>query len=186
MIFKVVKRFGPESDTAWARYLEWSGLNFLTGFDSIDAILRPDLFQPVTSDEWANSVSKDFRLNQITGLPYARQILAKFLEGVIVGVDWNVDMSHQPSLEWQLLGYDVIDLKSGISLLTNWKQSLQESVDAGKALQKNGLLQNISSAVFFSDEVSRKFKDDFHVLNRGICAIYGGDFAAASGKCPHP
>ena len=46
MYYKIVERFGPECGDRWRGYLKWRRFN-LSGFDSVDAILRPDLFETV-------------------------------------------------------------------------------------------------------------------------------------------
>lgn len=55
----------------WVSYNEWRGLH-LTEFDSVDGILRPNLFEPELQIDWDNCVNEDYMINFITNLEYAK------------------------------------------------------------------------------------------------------------------
>ena len=56
MYYKIIERFGPQDGEKWQAYLEWRGLS-LSSFDSVDANLRPDLFEPVSDEDWDNCLN---------------------------------------------------------------------------------------------------------------------------------
>jgi hypothetical protein len=58
MYYKIIERFGPEDGDKWKKYLHWRGLQ-LTSFDSVYGILRPDLFEPVSKEDWNHCVNED-------------------------------------------------------------------------------------------------------------------------------
>ena len=71
MYFKIIEKFEPESDT-WMSYLDWRKFT-LYCFDSVDGMLRRDLFVPESIDDWGNCVKEDYKINLITNLPYAKK-----------------------------------------------------------------------------------------------------------------
>ena len=85
--YKIVKKFGPDSGKKWQDYIQWSGFAHLDKFDSVDSVLRPDLFSPVTNEDWDNCDNEDFKLNLITNYEYATKVLSKFENAEIVGVE---------------------------------------------------------------------------------------------------
>ncbi len=50
MYYKIVEKFGPEDGDNWKKYIDWRGLSLIK-FDSVDGILRPDLFEPDSTDD---------------------------------------------------------------------------------------------------------------------------------------
>ena len=61
MYYKIVEKFGPENGDRWERYLDCRGLDLIK-FDSVDGVLRPDLFEPESNEDWKNCVNEDFKL----------------------------------------------------------------------------------------------------------------------------
>ena len=87
-------------------------------FDSIDGILRPDLFSPQFHEDWANCVNENFKLSLITNPNYARKILHRYHNADVVGVETELDEAYVPKV--LLLGYDIIDEECSILVITNW------------------------------------------------------------------
>ena len=58
-----MEKFGPEDGDKWKRYLDLRGLN-LTKFDSVDGILRPDLFAPDSDEDWQHCVNENDKLKK--------------------------------------------------------------------------------------------------------------------------
>ncbi len=90
----------------------------LTPFDSLDHVLRPDLFTPQSEENWQHCVKEHFKLNLITDLEYARIILMRYDDAVLVGVD--IELEEGYVVKNHLLGFDILDSYCAISLVTNW------------------------------------------------------------------
>ncbi len=90
MYYKIIERFGPEDGDKWKKYLHWRGLQ-LTSFDSVDGILRPNLFEPASKEDWNHCVNEDFKLSLITHLDYAKKILRNHKNSVLVSVEIELE-----------------------------------------------------------------------------------------------
>lgn len=166
MLYRILSRFGPEDGDRWQEYLKWRGLR-LDRFDSIDSILRPSLFNPETVLDWDNCVQADYRLDLITSLDYARSILSRYQNAVIVGVQPDVDSVRQAD---GLLGYDVIDAFSSVSLLTDW--GVDEEKITTPYLASNGLVMKFERALAIRDELRQRFPEDDHANQCTVWGVY--------------
>lgn len=167
MYYKVVEQFGPNKGACWTDYLKWRGLN-LTKFDSVDGILRKDLFNPESEADWANCVQENFKVSMITSLEYARKIQRQHDKAEIVGIEFPVDSQYKAKTG--LLGFDVIDSNWDVSILTNWGTD-EEGIFSNLVL-KNGLLGDITQAFQIRDILRKKFPEDHHASECDVCAIY--------------
>ncbi len=170
MYYKVVESFGPETGDKWQRYLEWRGLK-LTGFESVDGILRPDLFEPQTKDDWQNCVNVDFKLGLITSLAYARTFLARYENATLVGVEIELEAGYVP--KDGLLGFDIIDAYCDVSLITNW--GTEEEDDFSEHVMPNGLIGDLTRALQIRNSLREKFPEDSHAQSCEVWAIYRVD-----------
>jgi hypothetical protein len=166
MYYKIIEKFGPASD-AWASYLEARGLQ-LDCFDSIDGILRPDIFIPESVDDWENCVNDDYKINLIKSLPYAKKVLAQHKNASLVGVDIELDSNYVSGEN--LLGFDIIDGYCDVSLLTNWGAD-EEGLFVGH-MQENGLIGKLDIVISLRDILREKHTDDSHAENCQVWAIY--------------
>jgi hypothetical protein len=167
MYYKIVERFGPEDGDRWQNYLEWRGLN-LSSFDSMDGILRPDLFKPESDEDWRNCVNEQFKLNLITNLEYARGILDRYDNSVLVGVEIELQEGYNP--EDGLLGFDIIDSYCDVSLVTNWGTD-EESI-INNYVMNNGLIGALGRALQIRDLLRKEFSEDSHAENCEVWAVY--------------
>lgn len=167
MYFKVVEKFGPSDGARWSDYLTWRGLN-LTRFDSVDGILRCDLFNPKSEDDWKNCLHEDCKISLITNLEYARKIQKQHLNSEIVGIEFPVDAHYQANTG--LLGFDVIDSYCDVSLLTNWGTDADGIFS--DLIMENGLLGNLKQALRIRDTLRKRFPEDDHACECHVCAIY--------------
>ncbi len=90
----------------------------MTSFDSVDGILRLDLFEPSSNEDWNHCVKKVCKFNFIKNLVYAKMILNRYENPVLVGVEIELERGYLSKN--QLLGYDIIDGNYDVSLITNW------------------------------------------------------------------
>ena len=167
MYYKIVKKFGPEDGYNWERYIRWRGLN-LVKFDSVDGILRPDLFTPESMEDWRNCVNENFKLNMITDLEYAHRILKRYEKSILVGVEIEIQEGYTPGSG--ILGFDIIDGYCDVSLITNWGNEKNDLVD--KYVMSNGLIINIDKAVEIRNKLRNEFDEDSHAKGCQVWAIY--------------
>ncbi len=106
MYYKIVEKFGPEDGDNWKKYIDWRGLSLIK-FDSVDGILRPDLFEPDSKDDWQNSVNEDYKLSLITNLEYAKSGQNRYDNSILVGVDIDINEGYAPGTGF--VGFDIID-----------------------------------------------------------------------------
>lgn len=167
MEYKIIQSFGPESGERWKQYLNWRRLQ-LTSFDSVDSILRPDLFTPESAEEWQNCVNADNCLSLITSLEYARKLLGKYENGLIVGVERGIERDFKP--DPGLLGYDIIDGYCSVSLLTNWGTDDENLFTSH--LSANGLLSELELAISVRDKLRSCFSEDSHANGCTVWGVY--------------
>lgn len=170
MYYKLVERFCPEDGKRWQSYLEWRGL-ILTEFESVDGILRPDLFEPETKDDWENCVNEDFKLNLITDLDYARSARARYESAVLVGVEIELDAGYVPKNG--LLGFDIVDGYCDVSLVTNWGTDEEDIIS--DHVMPNGLIGDLAEALRIRDSLRENFPEDPHAKDCEVWAIYRVD-----------
>jgi hypothetical protein len=166
--YKLIEKFGPASGTRWDEYAHWRGFTHLTRFDSLDGILRPDVFSPESEEDWANCVNEDFKLSLITNLPFAKKILARFDDPDLVGVESAIEKGYVPQAN--LLGFDIIDEYGGVSLVTNW--GTDEENFFSSDIATNGLLPDLDRALEVRDLLRTKFPEDSHAAKCEVWAIY--------------
>lgn len=170
MYYKIVEKFGSECGDRWRDYLKWRGLN-LTGFDSVDAILRPDLFEPQSSEDWHNCLNADFKLSLITDLGYANRILDRYENPDLVGVEIELEQNYVPQAG--LLGFDIIDGYCSVSLVTNWGTDEKGIIDQN--VMPNGLIRELGRALELRDTLRQSFPEDAHAEICEVWAVYGLD-----------
>lgn len=171
MLFKIVEKFGPESEGGWKDYLNWRQVR-LESFDSVDNMMRPDMFEPDSRRDWDNCVNEDYKLNLITNIDYAREVYLRTPGSEIVGVEIELNENYQSSLG--LVGFDIIDIYCSVSLLTNWRGEDLEFID--KYLQCNGLVGSLESALELQKIFRSEYLEDSHANSCEVWAIYRVDY----------
>ena len=167
MYYKIVEKFGPDNGDRWRDYLQWRGLN-LTSFDSVDGILRPNLFDPESKEDWANCVNENCKLNLITNINYAKFILNQYKNAALVGVNIELDESYTP--REGLLGFDIIDGYCDVSLVTNW--GADEAGILNQHIMPNGLIKDLYQALKIRDLLRKDYSNDSHAGSCEVWAIY--------------
>ena len=160
MLFTLVDSFGPASGEAWTSYLAWRGLP-LSRFESIDGILRPSLFRPETTEDWAQAVIPHY----FSDLACARKKQANIGKGDIVGLNFETHDESHPDL----LGFDLIDGHHDVSLLTNWGNDMDL---INQALSPSGLVPELRVICAIQKELIRHHGTDGHVEGCRIVSIY--------------
>ncbi len=165
MYYKIVEQFGPQNGERWQGYLTWRGLN-LTRFDSVDGILRPDLFVPESREDWDNCVTENFKLSLITNLDYARAILQRFNDPILLGVEIELNEGYDP--KDGLLGFDIMERECQISLVTNCGKD--DLID--DHVMPNGLIGEFEQALQIRDSLRKGCFCDGHAEHCEVWAVY--------------
>ena len=165
--YKIVENFGPEDGDRWKRYLYWRGLN-LTKFDSADAILRPDLFAPDSDEDWQHCLNENFKLSIITDLDYARRILKRYGNSVLIGVEIEIEEGYAPKAKF--LGYDIIDGYCDVSLITNWGTDDEGLIN--NHVMFNGLISDQVQVFKIRNKLRADYPEDSHAEACEVWAIY--------------
>ena len=167
MYYKIVGQFGSDAGDKWEEYLKWRGLN-LASFDSVDGILRPDLFEPVSGDDWQNCVGGQYKSNMITNLEYAKRIFEGIDNSLLVGVEIELMEDYVPKPG--ILGYDIIDSYCDVSLVTNCGTEDKDLID--KYVMPNGLIGNKVHAFHVRNMLRETYPEDSHAGACEVWAVY--------------
>ena len=167
MYYIIIEKFGKENVNKWRSYLQWRNVEFKK-FDSIDKTLSPSLFIPTEAKDWEYCINDDFNLDLITDLVYAQQILHRYKDAKIVGLE-TVDNEEKYIEKNNFLGYDILDKKREISLIANWGNDIGI---INKYLGQNGLIKLLSQTKEIHSFLQKNYTSDPHVINCSIWAIY--------------
>ena len=167
MYYKVIRQFGPSSGAEWTQYAAWRGLSGVSRFDSIDGILRPDLFSPVSQEDWDHCVQADLRTSLLKDGAYAQRVAGRIPGAVVVGVVPGV--TEDTALPEGVVGFDLLDGDEHVSLLTNWG-----SDPAGLIrpyLSSNAIVSELRDAMALHALLLARFPEDPHVCGSSIWAV---------------
>lgn len=169
MLYKVVNQFGPKAGETWQDYSSWFEAYHLVEFCSLDSMMNDSVFTPETIEDWENIVQKDFMIEMITNLSYARKIHERHPGAVIFGLIIEPDVEDLKENDG-LLGFDVIDGYCGNSLITNCGGYPEIFND--EDISKYGLLDDYYNACRIRDELRRQFPECAHARECCVWAIY--------------
>jgi hypothetical protein len=164
MLFTIVKPFSPSDGEKWTNYCEWRGLKF-DRFDSIDGVLRPNLFDYPEDSDWEHIVNHDFMLHLITNIEHARSKHKAIGSGDLIGLRFENHDIADP----EFLGFDIIDGYCDVSLLTNWGNDIDM---INRALHHNALVPDFSTVQDILEFLLINWGDDPHVKGCRIVSIY--------------
>lgn len=165
MLYKIIESFSPADGDQWINYCKWRGVNF-ERFDSIDNMLRPDVFDTLDDEDWNYIVKGDYMLSFFTDLDYAVKKRATCKRGNIVGIKFD---DHDES-DSGFLGYDLIDGYYSISLLTNWGGNDLGVID--RLISPNALVLEHNQILTIQNFLHEKYGNDSHVEDCRIVSIY--------------
>ena len=120
--FIAVEKFGPYSGQAWQEFIDWSGLTHLTEVVSLDILLCAPVVDELVSEDWNYNVQEDYLTEYFHDLDYLLERVGS-LDGIsILAVLLNpetdaLQLFADDRFEFQ--GYDLIELMTGVSALTN-------------------------------------------------------------------
>ena len=156
------KTFTPRH-AGWAMYIAWSGLTQLEEVVSLDPMLCPSLLPDIKTEYWPHIVNEDFMLNFFVDLAFLLDQIPDVAERNLLCVFRNP--SSQPplpggSLNFELLGYDLVDIQASASALTNCGGF--PDVFENSELSSKGLLTSCSRALEVQSELRRRYPEEPH------------------------
>lgn len=162
-LYIATERFDAAKGSQWDHYIAWSGLSQLREVVTLDAILCPRVIKEILPEDWNEIVNEDFMTDYFISLDYLMQ-RAGSLEGRnLLCVYKNPDA--KPSLHdarFQFEGYDLIDVRGGISALTNCG-GFPLAFDNGD-LNGVGLLPALDGAETVRQELSVRYSSHHHAI----------------------
>ena len=163
-LYTIVESFSSADGDKWSSYCEWRGKNF-ERFDSIDGMLRPNLFEQPEENDWEHIVNESFMLHLITDLAHAEKKKEEIEKGILL--ELRLD-EHSPEDD-RFLGFDIIDGYFDISLLTNFGNDIEY---LNEAIESNGLISDFQTTEGIYTKLKNEFGDDAHVKDCRIISIY--------------
>ncbi len=165
MFYTIVKSFSRADGDSWASYCNWRGIDF-ERFDSIDGLLRPSVFEPVTKEDWSHVILEDYKCHYITDSDYAcRKHQEIGLHSILLGVSFDEQEEDNPGF----LGYDLIDGYLDVSLLTNWGNTCEI---INQNLSLCGLILSYEVVYEIKKYLTKFHGEDSHVADCSIVSIY--------------
>src|SRR5262245_55283351 len=154
--------FTPRRE-GWTKYIAWSGLTQLDEVVSLDPMLCPSLLPDIKPEYWPHIVNEDFMLQFFLDLEFLLGQLQNGAERNLLCVfrnPLNQPQSPACSLNFAILGYDLVDVQSSASALTNCGGFPE--VFENSELSSKGLLTSCSRALEVQSELRRKYPEEPH------------------------
>jgi hypothetical protein len=149
----------------WANYIAFSGLSQLDEVVSLDGALCGTLL-PETKDEyWPHIVNEEFMLNFFVDLDFLLAQLPEVAERNLLCVYRNPSNEPQAPagpVNFELLGYDLVEGMTGISALTNCGGF--PDVFDNSELSSKGLLTSHARALEVQSELRARYPGDPHAF----------------------
>ena len=163
--------FTPRAGEAWKKYIAWSGLTQLDEVVSLDPMLCPTLLPDIKSDYWPHIVNEDFVLNFFVDLEFLLAQVSGVSDMNLLGVYRNPASPPQWSgpESFEFLGYDLVDVMSSASALTNCG-GFPDVFDNAE-LSSKGLLTSHVRALQVQADLRARYPDEDHA-NCHVWAIF--------------
>jgi hypothetical protein len=120
-LFIAVEPFDPSDGENWSKYFSWAKIPALREVITLDMALCPRLISEIEPEDWEHNVNEDFRLQYFYNLAYLQERVVGVSRKHILGVYRNpeVHIDQPPAINFNFVGYDLIEEATQISALTN-------------------------------------------------------------------
>lgn len=161
-------------DPAWDKYIAWSKLDQLNEVVSLDPGLCPTVLPDIKNEYWSRIVNEDFMLRFFTDPDFLRGEIRAIQRKNFLCVFRNPSVDPEPAVPkgFEFVGYDLVDIESTASALTNCGGF--PDVFSNNELSEKGLLRTYERAREVQIELHRQHPDDIHA-NCNLWAIFRGD-----------
>jgi len=157
-------RFGPASGAPWREYVAWSGLTHLRELVTLDGTLCPPVLDEVKDAYWPHIVNEDFLLGYFTDLgvllSLAEVTEARNLLCVFRNPEAHPAAPVSDALHFEFVGYDLVELETGISALSNCGGFAQAFAKA--ELNAVGLIGTHTRAAEVQSALATLYPDEPH------------------------
>jgi len=164
-LFIMTERFDARAGEAWHKYIAWSKLTQLTELVTLDASLCELVADEVLPDDWPHILNEDFMLHYFIDLDYLLRRCGGVEGRNLLCVFRNPEEQPTPPdgpHDFRFLGYDLIDVTSGPSALTNCGGfPLAFSNDE---LTSHGLLSTLARAREVQQALEHHYPDEHHAF----------------------
>ena len=170
--------FTPSQREAWTNYIAWSGLSHLDEVVTLDSMLCRSLLPEIKDDYWPHIVNEDFMLDFFVDLEFLLAQISQIphvTERNLLCVYRNPPTepaAPRVHLNFEFLGYDLVDVMGGASALTNCG-GFPDVFDNGE-LSSKGLLTSHARAFEVQSTLRAKYPDEHHA-NCHVWAIFRAD-----------
>ena len=117
-----VEKFDPSKGDKWRSYIQWSSLKQLNRVLSLDGILNPPIINELNREDWNHNIQENFVIYFFRDIEY---LIKRLLEDenfniyAVIRSPENEVSNFVPDERFSFVGYDLVDKKGGISVLTN-------------------------------------------------------------------
>lgn len=156
------EKFGPEYGGKWEKYIAWSGLHQLVELVSLDGMLCPSVLPEIRDEYWPYIVNENYLLDYFTDFHFLMSQVES-IESKNVLIVFREPNQAPRLAEWapfRFEGYDLVELDSGISALTNCG-GFPEAF-SNEELNSVGLLSTFERAVEVQEKLRELFPDEHH------------------------
>lgn len=158
--------FGPQSGEPWREYVRWSGLIQLGEVVGLDGTLCPEVLTERIDDDWKHIVNENFMFDYFTDLAW---LLARVMaqEGSlqrcnVLCVVRNPQIEPELPPDFDLLGYDLVDVFGSVSVLTNCGG--YPDVFSPTELNRVGLVNRLDRARAIQKALPQVYRQDSHAV----------------------
>jgi hypothetical protein len=161
--YKITEQFTPEWGKSWSNYVERTGLKQLKRIVSLDVMLCSPIIDKYIDEDWKYNVKQDYLTDYFKDLNYllSRIPLSEKTNLLAVLLSPTDDVSKLVfDKDFIFLGFDLIDLMTGISALTNcggFKNSFNNS-----ELSEDGLIKSFSRVLEIQESLKNNYPEEAH------------------------
>jgi hypothetical protein len=148
---------------SWAKYIAWSGLTQLDEVVSLDPMLCPTLLPDIQPEYWPHIVNEEFMLKFFVDLEFLLAQVPGLTERNLLCVHRNPPSPVAPCtgpMNFELLGYDLVDVQASASALTNCG-GFPDVFDNAE-LSSKGLLTSHARALQVQSALRAKYPEEPH------------------------
>ena len=158
-----VGKFDPLDGDSWTKYIEWSGLRQLRQVISLDHVLCPPLIEDLVDSDWKYNVQADFLTHFFKDLDYLLNRIPSGGRFNLLAVLLSPTLEVGDSLDdprFIFCGYDLVEMDSGISSLTNCG-GFEVAFDNAE-LSAEGLIETFARAQEIQSALLANYPDEPH------------------------
>jgi hypothetical protein len=161
--FIATEPFTSRDGDKWRKYVAWSGLVQLDEVVSLDPMLSPSVLPEIKDNYWPYIVNEDFMLNFFVDLDFLLQAVSGVVKKNLLCVCRNPQTPiapHKGKLNFEFLGYDLVDVEGGASALTNCGGF--PKAFANSELSSKGLLVSHARALEVQAALRNAYPEEHH------------------------